>query len=91
MANRTKTTSSVEGINIEDALNNVRAQLDHDASVSPALRAAIDLLILMVSLLPNRFNLNSNNSSKAPASDPHRLKPVRKKSDKKPGDSPATV
>ena len=83
-----KSTSTVEGINIENALNNVRAQLDHDASVSPALRAAIDMLILMVSLLANRFNLNSNNSSKPPASDPHRLKPVRKKTGKKPGGQP---
>ena len=85
MASTTKSTSSVEGINIENALSNVRQQLDQDPSMSPALRASIEMLILVVSLLANRFNLNSNNSSKPPSSDPNRLKPTRQKSDRKRG------
>lgn len=87
MASNT-TTSSVEGINIQDTLNSVRQQLDQDASVSPALRASIEMLMLVVSLLDNRFNLNSKNSSKPPASDPNRIKPTRKKSNRKPGGQP---
>lgn len=88
MAIKTKSNSTVEGIDIEDALASVREQLDCDATMSPALRASIEMLILVVSLLANRFNLNSKNSSKPPASDPNRLKPVRRKSNKKPGGQP---
>ncbi|MFT7113027.1 MAG: hypothetical protein ACI9PC_001648 [Porticoccaceae bacterium] len=41
------------------------------------------MLILVVSLLLNRFNLNSRNSSKPPATDPNHMKPSRINSDKK--------
>ena len=88
MANQSKPTLSVEGIDIQQALDNIRAQLDRDETVSPAMRASIDLLILVVSVLANRFNLNSRNSSKPPAADPNRIKSTRRKSNKKPGGQP---
>ena len=88
MANKPKAALSVEGIDIQQALDNVREQLDRDESISPAMRASIDMLILVVSLLANRFNLNSRNSSKPPASDPNRVKSPRRKSGKKPGGQP---
>jgi len=37
-------------------------------------------LILVITLLANRLNLNSTNSSKPPSSDPNRKKQTRKKS-----------
>ena len=56
--------------------------------MSPAMRASIDMPILVVSLLVNRLNLNSRNSSKSPGSDPNRVKSPRRKSGKKPGGQP---
>ena len=88
MVNKTSSTLSVDGIEIQQALDNVRSQLDRDESISPATRASIDMLILVVSLLANRFNLNSRNSSKPPATDPNRPKTLRSKSHKKPGGQP---
>ena len=88
MASKFRAALSVEGIDIRLALDNVRAQLDQDELISPAMRASIDMLILVVSLLTNRFNLNSRNSSKPPASDPNRVKSLRRKSGKKPGGQP---
>ncbi len=79
---------TVEGINIQDTLNSVRQQLDQDKSISPTLRASIEKLLKVVTLLDNRLNLNSNNSSKPPASDPYRPKPTRRKSHRKPGGQP---
>ena len=59
--------------------------LDEDQSVSPALKASIELLLLLVTLLVNRLGLNSNNSSKPPSSDPNRVKKKKEPSTRKPG------
>jgi transposase len=88
IANKSRTALSVEGIDIQQAMDNIRVQLDQDDTISPTMRASIDMLILVVSLLANRFNLNSRNSSKPPASDPNRVKFPRRKSGKKPGRQP---
>ncbi len=85
MASKSKPTVSVEGINIQQALDTTRVQLALDDSLSPALKASIETLILVVSLLANRLNLNSSNSSKPPATDLNRIKPTRQKTGKKPG------
>ena len=54
--------------------------------MSPALKSALEVLLLLVSLLLNRITLNSKNSSKPPSTDPNRKKFSKKgKSDKKPG------
>jgi hypothetical protein len=53
MANKSRAALSVEGIDIQQATDNIRAQLDQDDTMSPAMRASIDMLILVVSLLVN--------------------------------------
>ena len=78
MASKPRTPGSVEGIDIQQALDSIRAQLDQDDAMSPALRASIEMLILVVTLLTYRFNRNSRNSSKPPASDPNRAKSPRR-------------
>lgn len=88
MVNKSTASRSVEGLDIQQAIDNIRDLLEQDEVASPALRASIEMLILVVSLLLNRSNLNSRNSSKPPATDPNRMKPSRKKSDKKPGGQP---
>ena len=73
-------------INVNDAIKEVKKLLAKEKKMSPALQAAIKVLILIVSMLADRMNLTSKNSSKPPASDTNRKRGSnRKKSDKKPG------
>jgi transposase len=75
----------LEAIDVESTIENTRRLLDEDQSVSPALKASIELLLLLVTLLLNRLGLNSNNSSKPPSSDPNREKKKKQSSPNKPG------
>lgn len=64
----------VESIDVEATLEAVKAGLEKEPDLSPALRSALDVLLLLVGLLLKRLTLNSKNSSKPPASDPNRKK-----------------
>lgn len=64
-------------VNIEEAIAQVREQLAREPALSPALRSAIELLILMITLLAKRAGLNSRNSSTPPSRDPHRPREKR--------------
>lgn len=76
----------VENINVTASIENVRNLLKKDKTVSPALIAAIELLITVITILLNQKNLNSRNSSKPPSQDPNRPRKSRKdKGRKKPG------
>ena len=79
---------TIQGIDIQGAITAIRDQLQQDTSVSPALRGAIELLILVVTLLMHRRGLNSQNSSIPPSADPHRKKTSRKPGTRKPGGQP---
>jgi len=68
----------IEHIDINKTLDNARKLLKEDKSVSPALEALIEVLILIITLFMNRFNLNSKNSSKPPSDDPNREKKKKK-------------
>lgn len=71
----------VENINIFESIENAKKQIASDKSLSPSVRSTIDLLILIITLLCNRRNLNSNNSSIPPSKNP--LGTVLKKKKKK--------
>jgi len=75
----------IDSIDVEKALDKARQLIEHEEGLSASLRAALDVLLLLVKLLLDRKTLNSKNSSKPPASDPNRLKSTRKKSSKPPG------
>jgi transposase len=75
-------------ININEALEKARQELEQEDSLSPALKASIELLILIVSLLSQQLGLNSSNSSKPPSTDPNREKKSRAKGNRKPGGQP---
>lgn len=75
----------IENIDVDSAIDSVRDLLKNERDLSPALRSALEVLILLVSLLLNRATLNSKNSSKPPSSDPNRKKSSRHKSHRKPG------
>lgn len=71
----------IENIDVEAAINSATKLIADEPDLSPALRAALQVLLLLVSVLLNRTTLNSKNSSKPPSSDPNRFKSSRKKSD----------
>lgn len=75
-------------VDIKATLDEVEKLLQLEPALSPALVAAIRLLMSLVILLTGQLGLNSKNSSKPPASDPHRDKKSRAKSQAKPGGQP---
>jgi len=76
----------IDSIDIEAAVQKARDAIDKDEQLSASTRSIIEVLIVLISLLAGRLNLNSKNSSKPPSSDPNREKtPARKRTGKKPG------
>ena len=65
---------TVENINIEKAIQPVNDLVEQEKTLSPALKASLEVLLLLVTILANRLGLNSRNSSKPPSSDPNRKK-----------------
>ena len=79
---------TLDHINVDESIKRVKDLIDAEIDLSPALKASIDVLLLLVSILLNRLGLNSKNSSKPPSTDPNRKKKSRKTSDRKPGGQP---
>ena len=75
----------IESIDIETTIEKARALIGEDKQMSAATKSMFEVLILLISLLANRLNLNSSNSSKPPSSDPNRKKQPKRKTGKKPG------
>ena len=75
----------IETIDVEATIETTRRLLAEDQAASPALKASVKLLLVLVILLVNRLGLNSRNSSKPPSSDPNRKKHRKKNGEKKPG------
>ena len=77
---------NIEDIDVDSAINSVKELLKKERDLSPALRSALEVMLLLVSLLLNRVTLNSKNSSKPPSTDPNRKKSSKKgESNRKPG------
>ena len=68
----------IEDIDVDSAIESVKALLKEERDLSPSLRSALEVLLLLVALLLNRVTLNSNNSSKPPSADPNREKTSRR-------------
>ncbi|ORU94957.1 MAG: hypothetical protein A6F70_10360 [Cycloclasticus sp. symbiont of Bathymodiolus heckerae] len=75
----------IDNIDVDSAVTHARQLLAAERDISPALKSALEMILLLVTVLLNRVTLNSKNSSKPPASDPNRKKGSRKKSDKPSG------
>jgi transposase len=75
----------IQSIDIEATIEKARALIDEDTQMSAATKSMFEALILLISLLANRLNINSKNSSKPPSSDPDRKRQSRPKTGKKPG------
>lgn len=74
----------IENIDINKTLDQAKKQLEKE-DISPAFKALLNVLFLVITLLMQRFGLNSSNSSKPPSSDPNRKKNLKKDSTKKAG------
>jgi len=79
----------VEKIDVSKTLERAKKLLEKENSISPALKATIEVMMLLITILTNRLGLNSNNSSIPPSKDPNRKKKARKakgnKTKRKPG------
>lgn len=76
---------TVENVNIESSIQTAKDLIAKEKNMSPALKVALDVLILLVTILANRLGLNSKNSSKPPSTDPNREKKLKTLGDRKPG------
>lgn len=79
---------TVESINVEAAIKRVNDLVALEKDISPALKASLEVLLLLVSILANRLGLNSKNSSKPPSTDPNRQKQLKETGERKPGGQP---
>jgi transposase len=68
----------IEDIDVDSAINSVKELLKKESDLSPALRSALEVLLILVTLLLNRVTLNSKNSSKPPSTDPNRKNRARR-------------
>ena len=75
----------IENIDIQATIEKAQILVREDKQLSTATKSMFEILILIITLLANRLNLNSTNSSKPPSSDPNRKKQAKRKTGKKPG------
>jgi transposase len=76
---------TVDNIHVEATVKRVTELVAAEKDLSPALKASLEVLLLLISILVNRLGLNSRNSSKPPVTDPFRKKEPQKSSGRKPG------
>jgi len=69
----------LDSLTINSTLNEVEKLLKEDKQLSPALKATISALVVLVKLLADRVGLNSQNSSKPPSTDSDANKKKKKK------------
>lgn len=77
-------------VSVTKTIEEVTTLLDKEKQISPVLKAAIQLLLAVVTLLAERLSLNSSNSSKPPSTDLNRKKKKKGKDGNKrnPGGQP---
>ena len=75
----------LNNIDIDTTLKKVEILLKEERELSPAMKSMVEMLVLLITLLASRLNLNSSNSSKPPSSDPNRKKVRKEKGIKKAG------
>jgi len=76
---------TIQNIDITATLKRAEKLIAEDEDLSSATKSLLEILVLIISLLANRLNLDSRNSSKPPSTDPNREKTSNKRMNKKPG------
>ena len=82
---------TLNSINITELVEQVKAQLKDDKNISPSLRMAVEMILLVIVMLSEKIGLNSKNSSKPPSSDPNREKNNRSNSNNSRGGQKRTA
>lgn len=75
----------IDSIDIQATIEKAQLIVREDKQLSAATKSMFEILILIITLLAKRLNLNSTNSSKPPSTDPNWIKRSREKTGKKPG------
>ena len=75
----------VENIDVDEVLADTKRLIESEKDLSPAIKACLNMLIMLVGLLMNRIGTNSRNSSKPPSADPNRKKQPKNSTGNKPG------
>ena len=75
----------IENIDIQATIEKAQAIIRDDKHMSAGTKSIVEILILVITLLANRLNLNSKNSSKPPSTDPNRKKKPKPKTGRKKG------
>ena len=75
----------IDNIDIEATVKKAWVLLEEEKELSAATKSIFEILILIITLLANRLNLNSTNSSKPPSSDLNKKKRNKRKTGKKAG------
>ena len=75
----------INGIDIQQTIADLKQKLTVDTAITPSLKATIEVLLVVVTILCNRLGLNSKNSSKPPSSDSNRNKKKSSKGKNKAG------
>ncbi len=75
----------IDNIDIQATIEKAQAVIRDDKQMSAGTKSVVEILILVITLLANRLNLNSTNSSKPPSSDPNREKKPKPKTGKNKG------
>lgn len=73
---------NLNSINITEIVEQTKAQLQEDKTLTPALKVSIELILIVVVMLASKLGLNSNNSSIQPSKDINRKKQTKDKSNK---------
>lgn len=76
---------NLSSINIREVVGQTKQQLEQDKTITPVLKASIDLILMVVLMLADKFGLHSQNSSIPPSQDINRKKSPKKSSDKSAG------
>ena len=69
----------IDNIDIQATIEKAQDVIRADKQMSAGAKSMFEILILVITLLANRLNLNSTNSSKPPSGDPNREKKPKPK------------
>jgi transposase len=81
-------TVSISKVNLTKTLESVASLLKEDKTLSPQVKAMMELLVMVIHLLMAKLGLNSKNSSLPPSQDPNRERLRSTGKTRKPGGQP---
>ncbi len=80
-----KKTKKISGISVNEQIQAAKKIIASDTSLSNSAKALIEMLILLITIMTDRLNIDSTNSSKPPSTDDNPKKKTKKDSTKNPG------